>query len=269
MANRKQALNVVVFSCSDLGVEVSNGLRSVPGVQSVSLITAPYRRKQLTLVGKIRHVHRTQGWWGLASVVAHKLLPFLSREKDWDPDLAFQLDPSIQHFYFGDFHDSACLEAIRKLRPDLGVIAGTYILKESVFAAPRLGSINLHTGKAPEYRGAPPVFWELFNGESCVGITIHRVVAGVDAGNILMQELFPLENAPGGDPLAYIKSYHRQVLLPNAVRMLAATVARIAEGTVEERPQNHGKATTYRTPDYKTVCELRQRVKQRRKELSA
>jgi peptidoglycan/xylan/chitin deacetylase (PgdA/CDA1 family) len=62
-------------------------------------------------------------------------------------------------------------------------------LRDGVFDIPRYGSINLHSGKTPEYRGAAPAFGERHNGESAVGITIHRVAAALDAGDVLRQEL--------------------------------------------------------------------------------
>jgi len=47
-------------------------------------------------------------------------------------------------------------------------------------------------------RGGAP-FWELYNGEREVGITIHRVATALDAGDILLQETFPLDPAPAED----------------------------------------------------------------------
>jgi methionyl-tRNA formyltransferase/peptidoglycan/xylan/chitin deacetylase (PgdA/CDA1 family) len=255
-------LNVVVFSCGDLGIEVANALRNVDGVSVVTLVTAPYRRRQLTLSGKIRHVRRNQGWRGLVEVAAHKVRG--SFRKETAVETRFLLDPAVAHLHFEDFHDPDCLAALKKLQPDLGVIAGTYILKASVFAAPRLGSINLHSGKVPKYRGAAPAFWELYNGESEVGITIHRVVAEVDAGSILKQEIFPLNNAPEGDVIEYLERYRSVVLRPNGVRMLAEVVGKIAGGTVEEAPQDHGHAITYKSPDYRAIQELKRVVRRRR-----
>lgn len=170
------------------------------------MITAPYRQRRLSTVGKIRHVYRTQGGLGLAAVTADRLMrPLRGRGGEAGAGVTVDaIHPAIAHPHFPDFHDPACLLALRRLEPDLGVIAGTYILQESVFGVPRLGSINLHSGKVPEYRGAAPAFWELYNGETHVGITIHKVAAALDAGDVLLQELFSLDPAPEGDALAYV-----------------------------------------------------------------
>lgn len=259
-------LSVVVLSCGDLGVAVANSVRALPSVRSVILVTAPYRTKRLSLRGKFRHVYRTQGLSGFGSVVAAKARAFLGARPQVGDNHRTPTPPLASHVErldFRAFEAPECLEAIRAREPDLGVVVGTYILPARVFTIPRLGSINLHTGKAPEYRGAAPVFWELYNGEREVGITIHQVVAALDAGPVLLQETFPLDPAPSGDPLAYIEAYRRDVLEPNGVRMLAAAVSGIAAGNLVATPQDAGRSTTYKTPDYAAVRALRARVAER------
>src|SRR5438093_2959716 len=196
-------LAVVVLTCGDLGGEVAERLNAVPGVSHVSLVTAPYRQPRRTLAGKIRHVWRTQGPVGFGRILAARLR---ARTESEDGSQR-RLDPAITQLHVVEFDAPDAIAQIRSLRADLGVVAGTYVLCESVFALPRLGSINLHSGKAPEYRGAAPGFWELYNGEPEVGITIHRVTATLDAGHILRQETFPLDPAPAGDPIAYLERY--------------------------------------------------------------
>ncbi|CAN5822600.1 hypothetical protein BH23GEM7_BH23GEM7_03950 [soil metagenome] len=261
-------LSVVVFSCGDLGIEVVRRLSTVETVRSVALITAPYAHRRLSLIGRIRQVYRMQGALGLVRVLIDKLLRPLGRQSEPPGILgsSVALPPSVHYFHFDNFHDPDCLRTLEELQPDLGVIAGTYILRENVFQAPRLGSINLHSGKVPEYRGAAPAFWELYNGEPSVGITIHRVARAVDAGHVLLQESFPLDVAPEEDPLEYIENYRRTVLRPNGVRMLVEAVARIAEGNAEETAQDPSRARTYRSPDHRAVQELRRRVQKRRRE---
>jgi len=61
------------------------------------------------------------------------------------------------------------------------------LLPESVFDAPRLGSINIHQSLLPAYRGVHPTAWALVRGESETGVSIHRIDAGIDTGEILAQ----------------------------------------------------------------------------------
>ncbi|MBI4420545.1 MAG: hypothetical protein HY560_06935 [Gemmatimonadetes bacterium] len=262
MASR-QPLAVVILTCGSLGFEVAAPLRAVRGVGSVTVISTPYRHPRRTLYRRLRHLYRMEGLPGVVMAVKRKLRGG-GRGPNGGPPSPPSDDLALSHHHFEDFHAPECLGALRELHPDLGVVAGTYILREEVFALPRMGCINLHSGKAPEYRGAAPGFWEMYQGETRVGITIHRVTSQLDQGAILMQELFPLDPAPPGDPLAYLERYRETVLRPNGVRLMVEAVAAIAQGTARERPQDPGEARTYRSPDYRAVRELRRRVRERR-----
>ncbi|TLY16782.1 MAG: hypothetical protein E6K69_03380 [Nitrospirae bacterium] len=59
------------------------------------------------------------------------------------------------------------------MNTDLGIVIGTRILKRSTFAIPRMGCMNVHKGRVPEYCGIPPGFWDLYENEKQAGVTIH------------------------------------------------------------------------------------------------
>lgn len=93
-----------------------------------------------------------------------------------------------------DFHKKASLEFVRSLAPDLGVIYGTRIIKPKLFEIPARGSINIHKHKVPEYRGGgAPGLWELRDGQTEQGITVHRVLKEVDAGAVLGTRRFAID----------------------------------------------------------------------------
>jgi peptidoglycan/xylan/chitin deacetylase (PgdA/CDA1 family)/folate-dependent phosphoribosylglycinamide formyltransferase PurN len=265
-----EPFHVVVLSCTDLGIEVANRIWATGVATRVTLLTAPYVRKVPSSRQKLERLVRREGPAGVTRAVmrqAHRLLGMDGAHAPDDRALdTASLDPAIAHHRFADFHAPDCLAVLDGLDPTLGVVAGTYILEQSVFGAPRLGSINLHSGEAPAYRGAAPAFWELYNGEPSVGITIHEVLAKLDAGNVLLAEQFPLERAPAGDPMAYVARYRNEVLRPHGVRMVAECVVQVARGTTNPVPQDHARARTYRSPEYRDVCELRRRVAARRRE---
>jgi methionyl-tRNA formyltransferase len=173
--------------------------------------------------------------------------------------------------FVDDYHAPASLELIRAARPDLGVVYGTNILKEPVFSIPRLGSINLHQGRVPFYRGGPPVFWELFNGEPEVGITVHTVAAKVDAGEVIIQDTVPLEYdyAHGLDFDAFIADFRARRMLDASARLLAEAVRLVAEGRAEPRAQDLSLGRRYRLPTKREKDELRRRLRARRSETEA
>ena len=263
-------LRVAVLSCGDLGDEVARALLDVPGVAAVALFTAPWKsRSGGSSAARARAALRINGPIGFLRLLAMKLLPRRSRPEG--VALRARLSgprgsppTGVERRVVRDFHDDQAIEALRAFSPDLGVLAGTYILRESVFSVPRQGCINLHSGKVPNYRGAAPAFWELYNGETEVGITIHRVVTALDAGDVVLQEALALDPAPAVDPLDYLARYRAEVLRPNGVRMLREAVARIVAGTATWAPQPSG-GTTYRSPEYRAVRELRRRVRARRR----
>jgi methionyl-tRNA formyltransferase len=61
------------------------------------------------------------------------------------------------------------------------------ILAPATLAAARRGGINLHASLLPKYRGAAPINWALFHGETETGVTVIHMTPGVDAGPCLAQ----------------------------------------------------------------------------------
>jgi Formyl transferase len=83
--------------------------------------------------------------------------------------------------------------ALRRLNADVAVSLDNTIIREPTFSLPRYGTINVHHGAVPDYRGGPPVFWELLDGRDTVGFTLHVVDAGIDTGPVLARGEVPIE----------------------------------------------------------------------------
>ncbi len=89
-------------------------------------------------------------------------------------------------------NDSGFLERYRAAKPHLAIIAGySDIFHEPVIRVPALGTINLHGGPLPAYRGGSPLNWQLINGEAEIGISVIRVDAGIDTGDVLAEMRIP------------------------------------------------------------------------------
>jgi len=79
--------------------------------------------------------------------------------------------------------------ALRALQPDLLVVAAYgQILSKEVLAVPPLGGINVHASLLPKYRGAAPVAWAIYHGETRSGVSIIKMSVYLDAGDILAHE---------------------------------------------------------------------------------
>jgi methionyl-tRNA formyltransferase len=84
--------------------------------------------------------------------------------------------------------DSAFLQNLRDLRPDVGVVvAYGHILKPELLAIPPRGMVNVHPSLLPGLRGAAPVEWAIIRGHEQTGVTIMLLDAGMDSGPILHQ----------------------------------------------------------------------------------
>jgi Formyl transferase len=83
--------------------------------------------------------------------------------------------------------------ALQRLRADVAISLDNAIIREETFSLPAHGTVNVHHGAVPDYRGGPPVFWELADGEDTVGFTIHRIDTGIDTGPVLAQGSVPIE----------------------------------------------------------------------------
>ncbi len=81
------------------------------------------------------------------------------------------------------------IAGLQTLRPELLVVAayGQILSKEVLAVAPR-GGINVHASLLPKYRGAAPIAWAIYHGETRTGVTIIRMSVHLDAGDMLAQE---------------------------------------------------------------------------------
>jgi folate-dependent phosphoribosylglycinamide formyltransferase PurN len=166
-----------------------------------------------------------------------------------------------------NYHTEEAMALMRAANADLGIVYGTNILKESVFKIPRLGSINLHQGLTPYYRGGPSVFWELFNGEKQAGMTVHFVETKVDSGGIILQDTVPLEYdySYGLDFERFLNEF-RAGNVDRCARLMADAVQMIAEGRANPRQQDLSIGRRYRLPIKKEKDEMRRLLRERRRQ---
>lgn len=228
--------------------------------------------KGASLIEKIKRSIRYDGYLATASKLARRLLGLKGIYDDGIDAIASSRDRlremadehGIPIHFVASFHSEASIDRMRAADADLGVVLGTNILKESVFNIPRLGSINLHQGLAPYYRGCPSVFWELFNDEREIGLTAHIVGSKVDTGDIILQRTVPLEYDYSYrlDYERFISDYREKLVIPCA-NLVAEAVEAIAEGTAVLRPQDISLGKRYRLPIKKEKDEMRRRLRAR------
>ncbi|HNR99346.1 MAG TPA: formyltransferase family protein [Planctomycetota bacterium] len=89
---------------------------------------------------------------------------------------------------------ASAVSAAAAFAPDLlCAVFFNQIVPEDLRRLPRLGAINIHPSWLPHYRGVSPCFWVLTRGEVETGVTIHRMTAEIDRGEILARARVPIE----------------------------------------------------------------------------
>lgn len=98
--------------------------------------------------------------------------------------------------------DAAFLEHVQALAPDVLVVAAYgQILPPALLAVPRCGCLNVHTSLLPRWRGAAPIQWALLEGDAETGVTLMRMDAGLDTGDIVAMERTPILGTDTGQIL--------------------------------------------------------------------
>jgi len=65
---------------------------------------------------------------------------------------------------------------------------------DEVCTRAKMAALNIHTGLLPQQRGSNPLNWALIWGDKTTGVTIHKMVRPMDAGDIVLQSPVQIEN---------------------------------------------------------------------------
>jgi len=129
------------------------------------------------------------------------------------------------------------LAAMRALAPDVVIVADYgEILKKPLRELPRVGTFNLHASLLPRHRGAAPINWAILAGDAETGVTLFRIVQGLDQGPVLDRaatSIGPVETA----------GELEERLSHLAADLLARNLPRLSAGSFDETPQEESGAT--------------------------
>ncbi len=124
---------------------------------------------------------------------------------------------------------AAAWAAIEAAEAQVMVVAAYgLILPQHVLDAPRHGCLNIHASLLPRWRGAAPIHRAIEAGDAETGIAIMQMDAGLDTGDVLLEQALPIA------PDDTTGSLHDRL----AVAGGALIVRALAElGTLAPRPQ--------------------------------
>ena len=106
------------------------------------------------------------------------------------------------------------VEQLKSMNADLFVVCDYgQILSRDCLAASRLGGINLHGSLLPKYRGAAPIQWCVYNGDTVTGVTVIHMTAKLDGGPCIVKSELDI----GADETAEALEPRLSSLGPDAV----------------------------------------------------
>lgn len=149
-------------------------------------------------------------------------------------------EAAVEHRFPG-LSDPALGVLLEERAIDVAIQGGVGILKPDMLAVPRLGFVNVHPGKLPEYRGRNCPEWAILNGDD-VFATAHLVDAGIDTGPVICAARYELR--PGWDYAdfrAHLYAHCATVLIEALKRLEGATPAtlgRIVSAQDESRARS-------------------------------
>jgi methionyl-tRNA formyltransferase len=133
--------------------------------------------------------------------------------------------------------DPAFAAELAALRPDVMVVAAYgQILPQAALDLPRFGCVNVHASLLPKYRGAAPIQWAILNNEPQTGVSIMKMAAGLDTGDVLSQRATPI----GPDDTA--AALHERLAVMGG-ELLTATLPAYVAGAITPQPQDNAAAT--------------------------
>jgi len=147
------------------------------------------------------------------------------------------------------------LSELRDLEPDLLLsVAAPVIFKKDIIDMAKFGCINIHSGKLPRYRGMMPNFWQLYHGESKVGITVHEINEKIDDGRIILQKV--VDVLPG-ETLESLMGRTKRI----GAHVMIEAIEMLRNGNVRYRENPADQGSYFSFPTRKDVREFKRRGK--------
>lgn len=145
--------------------------------------------------------------------------------------------------------DGSFMEILERHKPELiAVVAYGKILPKEVLDYPEYGCINLHVSLLPKYRGAAPMQRAIMEGESETGVTVMYMAEGLDTGDIITSEAFPISDT---DDFEAIHDRSASV----GAALLSGTVFDMEKGLTARTPQDDSLAS-YAPKIEKSDCKI-------------
>ena len=193
--------------------------------------------------GVARDLVRRRGWLAPALLLQRALRrmgrTLLAPRRELARRRALRETAGLTHF-LPDLHAPEVLSRVQALRADVGAVYGGPILRPALFRIPRHGTLGIHHGRLPDFRGKKTTFWAMYNGEDTVGVAIQRIGTGLDRGDIVRDGVL----AVGRKPLPVVTRQLERL----GLELYIAALMDIYHAEAQFRPQPVGSGPLYRDP---------------------
>lgn len=133
-------------------------------------------------------------------------------------------------------NDLRFLEQLEAIKPDLIIsVSCPQIFKARLLGLPKLGCVNIHSGKIPAYRGLFPNFWQMFNNEKFATVSFHMMEEKIDKGNLILEVPVEIDYSKSLTNLIKITKYAAAENITRLVRMFSEGKPAQFENNIPER----------------------------------
>ncbi|HSM37263.1 MAG TPA: PIG-L family deacetylase [Longimicrobiales bacterium] len=175
-----------------------------------------------------------------------------------------------------DVHAPDVLRWVDGLDAHVGVVYGGPILKPALFTLPARGTLGVHHGRLPDYRGKKTIFWAIANGEPEAGVSIQAINAGLDTGRVVREGSVPIGSLSYAEVSRRAQALGVELLLdallageprPSGAASDEGSEPAAKEGTARSgsapaglargaRPGRAGRSTLYRDPGVRDLVRV-------------
>jgi len=128
---------------------------------------------------------------------------------------------NIDYLLLKNVNSEDSLQKIQSYDCDLLVsMSFNQIFRKEIINLTKHKIINCHAGKLPFYRGRNILNWVLINDEKEFGITVHYVDEGIDTGDIILQQTYPITDSENYKSLLEIAYLECASLLYESIKLI-------------------------------------------------
>jgi folate-dependent phosphoribosylglycinamide formyltransferase PurN len=223
--------------------------------ESIKIVTAIIdQRPKRTFKQKIvRNLKRGRG----AYIIIMFFQKYIAKQEKTINTISFCKQNNITVIEVANPYSHEIIKEIIEYGLDLLLLVGGFgIINEKLLKSTKYGILSYHHGDMRKYRGQPPGFWELYNNENKMGITVQILAKGLDCGLPIQEKEVPIYKS---DTMLMLK----ERFLLESVDLMYLSIKKLQSGTFLPSPiSDFGKIFTI--PNFKQWIMFNFRVAFRR-----